>query len=366
MASIHKHQGRLYLLARLPIKDGSPGKKQYKIALQLPDEPRHYRHAEKRLAQLEKEIKNGSFDWANWTPQTDLRMAGVSWQAAIRMLYEHKCILGKTKESTWEVNYMSRFKRLPMNKQVTTAGLAEVINWYERDTYSYKLMFYLMKSISELSGVPFPKIGRPLHTQNSSKVKDVPSDSEIIEWVESAGEPYRWFFGMMAAYGLRPHEVERCDQIDDGLIQVWDKTKTGYRTVIPMHEDWPALFKLDQVAARPPSIRDDQRPDVCAVWLNARRLKLGIEWNNYSLRHAYAHRLWREGGSQLDVMTAARLMGHSVSEHLKTYRAAIDPNQIAIHAREAIQRNFESKRASLARQYGTHADTQSAPDGVDR
>ena len=145
MASINKHQGRLYLLARLPLKDGSPGKKQYKIALQLPDEPRHYRQAEKRLAQLEKEIKDGSFDWTNWMPQSDLRTAGVSWQSAIRMLYEHKCILGKTKESTWDVNYMSRFKRLPMNKQVTTAGLAEVINWYERDTYSYKLMFYLMK-----------------------------------------------------------------------------------------------------------------------------------------------------------------------------------------------------------------------------
>ena len=79
----------------------------------------------------------------------------------------------------------------------------------------------------------------------------MPSDSEIIEWVERAGEPYRWYFGMMATYGLRPHEIERCNQIGDGLIQVWDETKTGFRTVIPVHEDWPALFtSIKSLSAR--------------------------------------------------------------------------------------------------------------------
>jgi len=361
MASIVAQKGRLYLLARLPIKDGSPGTKQYKIALQLPDEPRQRKLAEKRLAQLEKEIAAGSFAWDNWQP-CDLRKAGITWQAAVRLLHEHKCVLGKTKESTWEVNYMSRLKRLPMTQLVTTKGLAEAINWYERDTYSYKLMYFLMKNISELSGVPFPKIGIPLHAETSKEVKDVPSDSEVIDWVERSGEPYRWFFGMMATYGLRPHEVERCTQIGDGLIQVQDETKTGFRTVIPVHEDWPALFRLDQVAQRPASAVDGKRPDVCSVWLNRRRVKLGIEWRPYSLRHAYAHRLWRNGGAELDIMTAARLMGHSVKEHLQTYRAAIDPNQIAVAARAAIGRNLEKTKSSLARQYGVDADAQCPPN----
>ena len=361
MASVRAQKGRLYLLARLPRKDGSPGKKQYMITLQLPDEPRYRKQGEKRLAQLEKEIKDGSFDWANWQPK-DLRTGGTTWQAAIGMLYESKCILGRTKATTWDVNYMSRLKHLPMSQLVTTSGIADAVNKYERNRCSYKLMYFLMKNVSELTQVPFPKIGIPTYDVKSKEVKDVPSDSEIIDWVERAGEPYRWFFGMMATYGLRPHEIERCNQIDDGLIQVWDETKTGFRTVIPVHEDWPALFHLDQVTERPPSINDGKRPDVCAVWLNARRLKLKIEWRPYLLRHAYAHRLWRNGGSELDIMTAARLMGHSEKEHLQTYRAAIDPNQIAVAARAAIGRHLEKTKSSLARRYGAHADAQSAAD----
>ena len=121
MASIRAQKGRLYLLARLPHKDGSPGEAQYMIALQLLMSRVTAKMAEKRLAQLEKEIKDGSFDWVNWQPK-DLRTGGVTWQAAIRLLYESKCILGRTKESTWEVNYMSRLKRMPMSQLVTTAA----------------------------------------------------------------------------------------------------------------------------------------------------------------------------------------------------------------------------------------------------
>ena len=52
---------------------------------------------------------------------------------------------------------------------------------------------------------------------------------------------------------------------------------------------------------------------------------MNLQWRPYMLRHAYAARLWRMGGSELDVFTAATLMGHPVKEHIETYRRHIDP-----------------------------------------
>lgn len=362
MASITVQRGRLYVLGRFPCRDGSPGTKQTKLTLQLDDNPANRRIAEKRLRLIERQLVDGSFDWSEWQPD-DLRKTGITWQKAINLLYEKKVTLGRTKQSTWDVSYMGLLKLITRTQLVTTSGIQQALSRYERHQYSYKLLYYLLKDIALLTSVPFPKVGVPLY--GSTKVIEVPSDAEIVDWVLGAEEPYIWYFGMIATYGLRPQETERCNQIDQNLIQVHADTKTGYRTVIPVHEEWVEVFRLHERAARPPSGRDEARPDAISQWLNKRRLAMGIEWRTYALRHAYAARLWRCGGSELDVMTAARLMGHSVKEHLDTYRSHIDPNQIAVTARAAITRNLERTRESLLRQHRSDVDAQSAAHRID-
>jgi integrase len=363
MASITTQRGRLYVLGRFPCRDGSPGTKQTKLTLQLDDTPANLRIADKRLRLIERQLANETFDWSEWQPD-DLRKAGTTWQKAINLLYEKKVLLGRTKQSTWDVSYMGLLKLIPRTQVVTTSGIQQALSRYERHQYSYKLLYYLLKDIALLTTVPFPKVGIPLY--GTTRTIEVPNDDEIIDWVLSSEEPYRWYFGMVATYGLRPQETERCAQIDQNLIQVNADTKTGYRTVIPVHEEWVERFRLHQRSERPASTRDDSRPDAISQWLNKRRLAMGIEWRTYTLRHAYAARLWRSGGSELDIMTAARLMGHSVKEHLDTYRTHIDPNQIAVTAREAINRNLQKTRASLARQHRSEIDAQSATDRIHR
>ena len=361
VASITTQRGRLYVLGRFPCRDGSPGTKQTKLTLQLDDTPANRRVAEKRLQLIERQLAEGTFDWAEWQPD-DLRKAGTTWQKAINLLYEKKVTLGRTKQSTWDVSYVALLKLIPRTQLVTTTGIQQALSRYERHQYSYKLLYYLLKDIAILTSVPFPKVGVPLY--GTPRAIEVPSDDEIVTWVLESGEPYRWYFGMIATYGLRPQETERCTQIDQNLIQVHTDTKTGYRTVIPVHEHWVDLFRLHEIGERPPSVRDDTRPDAISQWLNKRRLAMGIAWRSYALRHAYAARLWRCGGSELDVMTAARLMGHSVKEHLDTYRSHIDPNQIAVTARAAINRNLERTRESLVRQHRRDVDPQRAPDSA--
>ncbi len=152
-----------------------------------------------------------------------------------------------------------------------------------------------------------------------SKLIEVPDDSEIIHWVLAAGQPYQWAFGTITTYDLRPHELANC-KFDNHLPKVPDESKTNFRVVIPLNREWIELFDLHNVQELPEYVRVQPRPYELSQWLNKRRVKMGIKWKTYGLRHAYAGRLWRLGAEELDIFATSRLMGHSADEHAKTYR----------------------------------------------
>ena len=329
MASISVQAGRLYLVARVPRRDGQPGLKQTRIALRMDDTPTNRRAAAKQLQTLERQLKTGTFEWPYWTGQEH---SGVTWRDAIAKLYRARVVLGRTSESTWEINYMGRLRQLPPGGQVTAESIATALQKYDRGSCSYKEMFYLLRHLAKLVAVPFPEVPQPTYRDAAPLV--VPTDDEIIAWVEGSG-PGAWYFGMMATYGLRPHEIESAELIDRDYCQVQDATKTGFRTVVPLPRDWVERFRLHDRRLRPtlPGAATD-RSEVVAKWLW--RQCRGLPWRPYALRHAYAGRLWREGGSRLDIYTAARLMGHSPTQHAKTYRAHIQPHLVAEAAERAL------------------------------
>ena len=334
MASINVQRNRLYLLARLPLKDGSPGRKAQRIALYLDDTPANQRTARKRLAVLEKQLANATFEWSYWQPE-HLQTEGVTWNEGIRRLHHKKVILGRTGESTWKVNYMGRLRQIKGTDLITSRSIEVALLKYERSQCSYKELYYLLKHIAALVGVPFPAVPVPTYDQHGTP--DVPSDDEILAWIEGANEPAAWYFGVMATYGLRPHEIETARFLEGDRLEVAADTKTGARIVIPLPATWVERFALTQIRRRQ-GTSDLARH----LWRETR--KLGLPWKPYALRHAYAARLWRLGGRELDLFTAARLMGHSVERHIKTYRSHIDPNTIAVAAEEAIARNLGKER----------------------
>jgi integrase len=198
---------------------------------------------------------------------------------------------------------------------------------YDRSTCSYKELWYLLQHISRLVNVPFPEL--PVPTYSQAELVAVPTDAEILEWLDAAPEPARWYLAMAATYGLRPHEIEGATLIEKNYCQVADATKTGFRTVVPLPREWVERFGLQVQQLR-------ERPTDVAKWLSKTTRALGLSWRPYSLRHAYAGRLWKQGGSRLDIYTAARLMGHTPTQHAKTYRAHIQPHQVAEAAERAL------------------------------
>ena len=344
-------KGRLYIQGMFPRKDLQPGTAQYKITLRLPDDEKGRVKAQRALKRVEKLLKSGQWNWDDWTLNKSSKEGPVkdaeTWRAAIKVLYKRKVLLGRCREESWHTNYMGTLKLMPQAEKVTTASMKEELEKYSRDQYTYKKLYGLLKHIADITGQPFPEVGIPLYDR-ATTVYEIPDDQYIIDWVLSSPEPYRWFFGMMATYGLRPHECDECRLVFDENQKIWlaqvdDDTKTRFRTVIPLDETWHDLFNLGDRRVRPQSSRDPNRRDGCSVWLNKQRIKMGIDYKPYMLRHAYAGRLWREGGSELPLDNAADLMGHSVKVHLKTYRRWIDPNLIAASSLDAISRNRAKK-----------------------
>jgi len=321
LASITAQRGRLYLLAKVPHRDGRPGLAQTRIALRLDDTPVNRRTAAKLLTTLEQQLARGEFSWEYWSDQQQ----GTTWREAITRLHRARVVLGRTSESTWEINYMGRLRQLNPTALVTSESIAAALQRYDRATCSYKELWYLLQHVSRLVGVAFPEL--PIPTYGQAELVAVPSDAEILDWVQNTPEPARWYFGMMATYGLRPHEIEGATLIDRDYCQVSEGTKTGFRTVVPVPREWVELFDLRNRRLR-------ETPTDVAKWLSKACREL--PWRPYSLRHAFAGRLWKMGGGKLDIYTAARLMGHTATQHAKTYRAHIQPHQVAEAAERAL------------------------------
>ena len=338
--TVYEKQNRLYLLAKLPPRDGSDGPWTQKMIPVGPNTPATRKIAEKQRKRVQKEVDGDIFDWSNWTEGQSRR--GMTWKAAIEALYRKRVYLGKTGQNTWNIAYMGRLRQAPMGSLVTSKEIHNFVNRWEVNTASYKEAYYLAKQIATITDCQFPDLRVPRYQR--SIIEDVPDDSLIINWVEDINKKdpvFAWVIGMIATYGLRPHEIYECKFIDDKhRLRIPDDTKTGWRLVIPVHNEWVGEFDLrNERRWTTTSSRKDKDKLVSQYYLRKRK-KYGIQYKAYALRHAYAGRLWRTGGSRLDLFTASKLMGHSVKKHEETYRAWIHPNTIAQRAEEALQQSM--------------------------
>ena len=161
-----------------------------------------------------------------------------------------------------------------------------------------------------------------------ARFRQLPSDRQILEAVLRIPNPgWRLAFGLMATYGLRNHEVFFTDLSalapgGDHVLRVLPTTKTGEHQVWPFHPDWVERFQLQQLGQDPallPGVCTDLRQTTLQqvgrrVAEQFRRYDLPL--TPYDLRHAWAVRTIHIG---LPDTVAARMMGHSVAIHTRTY-----------------------------------------------
>ena len=163
---------------------------------------------------------------------------------------------------------------------------------------------------------------------HAAQFRQLPSDQQILDWLERIPNPgWRLAYGLMATYGLRNHEVFFTDLSalapgGDRVIRVLPTSKTGEHQVWPFQPQWVERFGLEKLGSQRQLL-----PGVCTDLRRTTLQQVGrrvaeqfrrydLPFTPYDLRHAWAVRTIHIG---LPDTVAARMMGHSVAIHTRTY-----------------------------------------------
>ena len=330
---------RLGLRGPLPRRDGQPGLKVQRISLGLMDDAAGRRRALQRLHQVEAELAADCFHWIE-APQSSGAAATALESALERFQHSFETDPRRRRHpagarSTWSAAYQPYLRRLRDQGQgdsQLSAGLLErVLESYPLASRSRQQCGLVLGLLARQEQLNLPvdwserAAGYGLH---QARFRQLPSDSRILEQVEAIPNPgWRLVYGLMATYGLRNHEVfftdfNGLDQDQDAVLRVLPTTKTGEHQVWPFLPEWVDRFGLRSLGCcrelLPAVCTDLSRTTLQQVGRRVaeqfRRYRLPL--TPYDLRHAWALRTIHMG---LPDTVAARMMGHSVAVHTRTY-----------------------------------------------
>lgn len=320
LVKVRDKGSRLYLRGTLPPKPGEGQPQRRELATGCVANLAGLKIAIAKAREIESQLQLGKFDWSPWLRESEKPPENCrDWIKRFERSYFERREDTRPIRDGYENRYGDPFKKLPPNSQLTSDLLRSVAaSKSGPDTPERNRMCSAYASLARFAGLDPKSINA---IKGSYKGRDpgsliIPTESEIIAgWQSISSHQWQYVYGMIAAYGLRPHEVFKLDGgiAEDGLIKVSEKTKTGFRRVYPYPAEWVELFGL----------REGKLPNIHAPTnrLYGHRVsghfkRCEIPFPPYSLRHAYAVRL---AAGRVPTAIAAKLLGHSVEMYSKTY-----------------------------------------------
>jgi integrase len=358
---IQKGRG-LYLRSTLPLKPGDSNKgketKQYDITLKVSANLDGLKTAIEQAYKLGSELDRKMFVWSNWIEINDKIQVqtGEYYYENLEKYYftTHKKSI--TSEHTIS-NYLDVIRRYigfetTFDKQSLEAKIKTLPDW------CVGLATTVAQVVIKEFGLGFQlEIKKPKVQTN---IRTIPDDVEIIKsfelfkiyadnrkhrnnnhgnWEDSdIWILYRWCYGMLATYGLRPRELFVKPDIDwwlnsENINHSWkvhQNTKTGYREAIPFVSEWVELFDLKNPEVLAKLASKTKHQDLKTIqalrksiarWFNV----VGVKFQPYDLRHGCAIRAHLVQG--IPIKAAADNLGHSVEQHTQTYQKWIDTDK---------------------------------------
>ncbi|MGB6299815.1 MAG: site-specific integrase [Rivularia sp. (in: cyanobacteria)] len=367
--TIRESNGSLQLRATLPIKLGDKdtrgtGRKQYNLSLNIPANLEGLKTAEEEAQELGKLIARKTFVWndkylGNQAIKQDFPTIG-------ELLKKFEAEYFKTHKRTTKSEhtfyyYFTRTKRYTNSQDLAIAeNLINSIEKIDKEWAKYNAAraisafcqtFNIKIDLSKYSKMP---------EHNSRKI---PTDAEIStgftkfadylnirgkqvnQNVKDSWQLWRWIYGMLAVYGLRPRELFINPNInwwlnEDNADITWkvDKDcKTGEREALPLYREWIADFDLRNPRYAKMLVdainKKDKNNHAQITGLTQRVSwwfrKVGLKFKPYDLRHAWAIRAHILG---IPIKAAADNLGHSLQVHTQTYQRwfSLDMRKLAI------------------------------------
>ncbi|MEA5503691.1 site-specific integrase [Halotia wernerae UHCC 0503] len=376
--TIRESNGSLQLRATLPIKPtdkdtNGTGRKQYNLSLNIPANLDGLKTAEEEAYELGKLIARKTFEWndkylGNEAIKKDFKTVGELLEQFEEEYFKtHK---RTTKSEHTFFYYFSRTKRFTNSQDLATPEkLISSIETIDKEWAKYNaaraisafcMTFKIAIDLSKYSKIP----------ENNSR--NIPTDAEIAggiikfedycnnrgnqvnQNVQNSWQLWRWTYGMLAVFGLRPRELFINPDIDwwlskeniDLTWKVHKDCKTGERQALPLHRQWISDFDLRnpkylEMLATAISKKDNtNHAEITALtqrvswWFR----KIGLNFKPYDLRHAWAIRAHILG---IPIKAAADNLGHSVQVHTQTYQRwfSLDMRKLAMN--QAVNKRNE-------------------------
>ncbi|MBD2449851.1 integrase [Nostoc sp. FACHB-152] len=359
-------------------KKGSPNK-QYTISCGFAANDTGIKMAVLKARELDLLLITKQFQWTpellgKQAQKLEATEAEKSTKLISELIQEYEQQFWKTHEQnrqgirTWETHYLRHLKKLPQDLPMSAQALEVALERTKPNTSSRFFLVWQLKKFCEFCGIKnFQTIYSYATPKPTPTIRKVPTDEEIIQGFIKIGSPlsvyasrenltepeqWQWAYGMLATYGLRPHELFAVDIeafIDSTntfhLVtlnpSLTEGTKTGERScgIPPIHPHWIELFDLKKVKL--PYNEGTLSNKTAKLQIKFRNAVVGFK--PYDLRHAYAlrgHRL------RVPIKTMADYMGHTVQEHTKTYQRWMNEDaNLAIYKEVVIHRQGTTKEA---------------------
>ncbi len=353
---------RLSLRGTLPPRPDSTKTRphQQRIPLKLPATAAGLKQIEREAKIIAAQLIERRFSWADYLSQAEDAQA-ESLPLADRIAQFEADVLARvgpgaaalaSRKTTWDKAYAPYLKKLlaqteQQPRQALEAAIVATLEALPPHSRSRQVACTAFKAFADFQGVALPEDIDKLGGQyGSSKAQRrlLPSDEVIVEWCDRIPNPaWRYVYGVMATYGLRNHEVFFCDYQGlhrgdpEGRITVLETTKTGLHDVWPFYPEWVDRFSLHQ-GHLPPINTDLTTTTLQRVGQQVaiQFKRYGVPFSPYDLRHAWAVRTIHFG---LPDTVAARMMGHSVAIHNRTYHRWITHRD----QRQAVQTALQNR-----------------------
>ena len=325
---IERRGAKLGLRGTLPKKpEDGKGKKRQRVPLGVYANPEGVKIALARAKQAESDLALKQWDWSKWIEDGGQGVAEDSASAIAQRFAEYK--QKQVKPASFRANYLYPLESLP-DKPLTQEMLElHILRRSSPGTWTRKNDVMVFSALCKFAGVEvnLRDLGKG-YSAKPVEPDDLPTDAEVEKiWATLEGTGWEWVYGMMAAYGLRPHEVfaivdPKGVSSSNGKIVIKDDSKTGRRDVRPLPDKWRELFNLSKVIL--PNIKIEGRDNQQLGQRVSANLRHKIPHKPYALRHAWAIRTAVLGVAD---SVAARWMGHSLDVHNKTYHSGISQLQ---------------------------------------
>jgi integrase len=328
--SLTQRKNSLYLRATLPRRQDPSTKGQTSMALGLTALPENLKKAVELARLLDDQLHQESFSWALWEPSELSRVIKgnpahsitvAEFRSGIESVFDQKYPeTPKSWDTIWGKKYKPAINVLAQlnglcSENLLIEALEQVAAPSSRKSHASIFNETNRKLRLGFSREAITEAGAG-YTRAELKPRDIPTDDELLSyWSKIKLPQWRWMFGVVMAYGIRPHEIVNCQMRAEGILEVSSDTKTGRREVWACPAEWVQELELERIYR--PTQKKEQVSRACNDYIRDQGIPIPL----YAARHAYAIRMLSHGVSS-DV--GAKLMGHSPQMHTTTYRQWID------------------------------------------